>query len=90
MDKLKSADIKTLIVEHVRRNPPQLLRAIVPVSETGREVLDKSWTRTSKKKDGDQYMRVFDCWVGWNWLKAYVETDATDTTVTNISITAGD
>jgi len=76
MSKLNTAQIKELIVKHLENNPLSLTEAIIPVSDSGAEFCVKHWSRTSKRLSADKKLnfRVFECWVGWNQLRASVVT----------------
>lgn len=79
---MNTAEIKELIVEHLRQNPVPMLYSITPASEEGYEYLVKQWRRTSKTKEE----RKFECWVGWNQLLATVKTNADDSEIESLSI----
>ena len=79
---MKTAEIKELIVEHVRQNPIPLVYAINPASEVGDEYLVKEWKRISKNK----IERKFECWVGWNQLIATVKTNSDDSEIESLNV----
>lgn len=91
MSKLKSADLKELIVEHVRKNEKQLSNEFVPPESMGPAMIAKNWKRFEKCRggwsgNGREWQRGFDCTPYDDQLRAYVTTNETDTEVISVEV----
>ena len=98
MAKIKSADIKLIICEHVRENTNQLSNEFVPAADMEPAQIAKNWKRREKYYNfsGDNrspgrpirvWVREFDCDPYDDQLRAYVETNyPEDTEVTFLEV----
>lgn len=74
MAKLTTPQIKEMIADRMARTHLDYAMRI-PANERILSLTSEGWTRQSKKRDGEVFVRIFECWVGWNQLRATVKTN---------------
>ena len=93
MSKLKTADLKPLIVAHVNENLDNLSSDLRwPLEELEEMKVLGNWKREGKEKTSQYdrhpgcWERIFDCRPYDSQIRAYVITDITDTEVLRVTV----